>query len=108
MTGFTVIAGIDMAGVFAGGSTAVMATTAAAKYLSMINLGFRCPVSVCMTAFTTVGCVDMAAVLSSGSATVVTGSTVLGHAAVVKDRFSPAKLRVVAVLTGISARNMVG
>lgn len=108
MTSLTGITGVYMTGVFTRRSGAVMATTAAAKYLSMINLGFRCPVSVCMTAFTTVGCVDMAAVLSSGSATVVTGSTVCCGACVVKDRFSPAKLRVVAVLTGISARNMVG
>ena len=107
MTGFTVIAGIDMAGVFAGGSTAVMAASAATQYLSMVNLGFRCPVSIRMTAFTAVGGIDMAAVLSSGCATVVTGSTVCCGACVVKDRFSPAKLRVMAILTGISTRNMI-
>lgn len=107
MTGLTGITGIDMVSVFTRRSSAVMATTAAAKYLSMVNLGFRCPVSICMAAFTTVSCVDMAAILSSGSATVVTGSTVCSGASVVKDRFSPAKLRIVAILTGISTRNMV-
>ncbi len=108
MTGFTVIAGVDMAGVLSSRCSTVMATAAAAKYLSMVNLGFRCPVSVCMTAFTTVGGVDMAAILSSGSATVVTGSAVCCGACVIKDRFSPTKLRVVTILTGISTRNMVG
>ena len=108
MTGFTVIAGIDMAGVFAGGSTAVMAAFTCANNLCMVNLGCRSPVAVYVTAFTTVGGVDMCAVFASGNGAVVTAGTVGCIGWVNKGCIGPAAIWIVAVHAGITAGNMVG
>ncbi len=107
MACFTVIAGVDMAGVLSSRCSAVMAITTTAKDFIVIDLNHWGPVSIRMAAFARVSGANVACVFASCGTTIVTGSTVLGHATVVENSFSPAEIWVVAVRTVVTALYMV-
>lgn len=106
MTSFTVIAGVDMAGVFTSGSIAIMAASTAAKYLSVVNLGCRCPVGIHMTAFAAISGIYMSRVFTSGGTAIVTAGTVFGNAWMVECCI-PSAVWIMAFDTAVAARNMV-
>lgn len=106
MTSFTVIAGVDMTGVFTSGSTAIMAASTAAKYLSVVNLGCRCPVGIHMTAFAAVSGIYMSRIFSSGGTAIVAAGTVVGNSWMVECCI-PSAIWIVTFDTTVAARNMV-
>ena len=73
MTGFTVVTGIDMAGILASGSGAIMTVATGAIYLSMVNPGHRRPCSGCVARFTGISGVDVGTVFTGGGTAVVAG-----------------------------------
>lgn len=107
MTGFTVIGGINMTGILTSRCGAVMTITTAADYLPVVNLSGRCPVGVNVAAFATVSGIYMSRVFTSGSTAIMAAGTVVGNSRMIKSCFGPAKLRPMAILTGISTGNMV-
>ncbi len=106
MAGFTIISGIDMAGVFTSGSAAIMTASTAANHFVMVNLSDRSPVGIYMAAFTAVSGVYMAAVLTGSGAAIVTAGTVFGNAWMVKCCI-PSAVWIMTFDAAVAARNMV-
>ena len=101
------IAALDMIRCFARCRAAVMTADAGALNLIVINLCDGGPVTRYVAGFTDITGGDVVAIFTRCCAAIMTGDTITGNAAVIKDRIGPA-VYIVAILTGITARNMVG
>ena len=95
-----------MTGVFTSGRTAVMAASTAANYLSVVNLGCRCPVGIHMTAFAAVSGIYMSRIFTSGGTAVVAAGTVVGNPWMVECCI-PSAVWVMTFDAAVTARNMV-
>ena len=107
MTILTGIAALDMVGRFTRRGGAVVTADTGALNLIVINLCDGRPIARYMAGFTDVAGGDVIAIFTRCRAAIMTGDTVTGDATVIKDRIGPA-VYIVAILTGITAWNMVG
>lgn len=89
VAGFTVIATLDMCGVLACGSGAVMAAGTDPDHIGMIHPYNRRPSRIAVTILTHVGSLDMGATLTRRRGAVVAGNAVTGQTGMVKIRRHP-------------------
>ena len=101
------IAALDMIRCFARCRVAVVTADTGALNLIVVNLCDRRPVTRYVAGFTDITGGDVVAAFTRCGAAIVAGDTVTGDAAMIKDRIGPA-VYIVAILTGITAWNMIG
>ena len=107
--GVAVIAGGaagDMVGCFTDGSRAVVAAEAGAKYSSMVDLQYRCPVRGAVTVLACRGGLNVGSMLAGGGGAIVTAAAITGHGVVIECCRGPG-IGGVAVITGGAAGDVI-
>ena len=90
----------DMVGVFAAGSSAVVARHAGAQHLRMVDVGRRFPRGNRMTRLTAIGSIDVGGVFAGRAHAVVATDAIYGNAGVVETGRFPRNSRVAIVAFG--------
>lgn len=103
----TIVAALNMIGIFACRDSAIMTTDTTALHIGMIDLGCRLPGSDAVATLADLGRLDMLSMLTRRRGAVMATGTVTHHAGVIVGTGSPGN-RIVALLTGPTICRYVG